>query len=130
MALNYIDVVAVLALFQFVFFSALVGQARGKYGVAAPAVVGHEQFERAYRVQMNTLEQLVAFLPALFLAGRYWPHAVVAGLGLVYLVGRLIYWRAYVSAPSTRGLGFVLTLLPTVLLLLAALVGALVKHAP
>jgi glutathione S-transferase len=127
---NYIDVVAVFAVFQLIFFSTLVGRARGKYGVAAPAVVGHELFERAYRVQMNTLEQLMAFLPALFLAAKYWPEAVVAGIGLVYLLGRFIYWRAYMSAPKTRGLGYALSATPTLALLLAALVGALSSSAP
>lgn len=123
--MNYLHVVAVLALLQFVFFSFLVGRARGQYGVRAPAVVGHEQFERAYRVQMNTLEQLVVFLPALFLAASYWSPTVVAGIGVVYLLGRFIFWRAYMSAPASRGLGFGLTLLPTILLLLATLAGAI-----
>lgn len=128
--MNYIDIVAVTAVLQLLFFSALVGQARGKYGVAAPAVVGHEIFERAYRVQMNTLELLVAFLPALFLAGKYWSQPAVAGLGAIYLLGRFIYWRAYMGAPKSRGLGFGLSSLPILLLLVAALVGALSRGTP
>lgn len=127
--MNYIDIVAVLAVLQLIFFSTLVGRARGKYGVAAPATVGHEQFERAYRVQMNTLELLVAFLPALFLAGKYWPQPVVAGIGTVYLLGRFVYWRAYMSAPSSRSLGFGLSTLPILVLLVAALTGALSRSA-
>jgi uncharacterized MAPEG superfamily protein len=128
--LNYIDIIAVLAVLQLVFFGALVGRARGKYGVAAPAVAGHEMFERAYRVQMNTLELLVAFLPALFIAGKYWPQPVVAGLGLVYLLGRIIYWRAYMGAPRSRALGYGLSAMPAFALLLAALAGALFRGAP
>ena len=108
----------------------LVGHARGKYGVSAPAVVGHEQFERVYRVHMNSLELLVAFLPALYLAGKYWPQAVVAGVGAIYVLGRFIYWRAYVTAPKSRGLGFGLSSLPVLLLLFAALVGAVSRGAP
>lgn len=123
-SLNFVDLVAVLACTQFLFFGYLTGKARGRYGIRAPAVSGHELFERAYRVQMNTLEQLVAFLPALFLAARYWPQAWVAAAGAVYLLGRVLYWRAYVSAPASRGLGFVLTVLPTMGLLAAAFVGA------
>jgi uncharacterized membrane protein YecN with MAPEG domain len=126
---NYIDIVAVLAILQLIFFSMLVGSARGKYGVSAPAVAGHEQFERVYRVHLNTLELLVAFLPALFLAGKYWPQAAVAGVGAIYLLGRFIYWRAYVSAPASRGLGFGLSSLPILLLLLAALAGAVLRGA-
>lgn len=123
--MSAIHLVAVLALLQYLFFGALVGQARGRYGVAAPAVGGHEQFERIYRVQMNTLELLVAFLPALWLAAMYWSPQAVAAVGAVYLVGRLLYWRAYCQDPRRRSLGFALSFLPIVALLLAALAGAL-----
>ncbi|MPS36843.1 MAG: MAPEG family protein [Stenotrophomonas sp.] len=125
--MHYVELVALLAVVQYLFFGAMVGRARGRYGVKAPAVSGHEGFERAYRVQMNTLELLVALLPALFVAARFWPAAWVAGIGAVYLVGRFIYWRAYVSAPSSRGLGFVLSMLPVTLLVLMGLAGALLR---
>jgi glutathione S-transferase len=128
--LNYVDIVAVIAVLQLIFFSVLVGRARGQYGVSAPAVIGHELFERAYRVQMNTLELLVAFLPALFLAGKYWSQPFVAGLGAIYVLGRFIYWRAYMTAPRSRGVGFGLSVLPALLLLIAALVGAVSRGAP
>lgn len=128
--MNYVDIVAVIAVLQLIFFSVLVGRARGQYGVSAPAVTGHELFERTYRVQMNTLELLVAFLPALFLAGKYWPQTAVAGFGAVYVLGRFIYWRAYMGAPKSRGLGFGLSALPILVLLLAALVGAVSRGAP
>jgi glutathione S-transferase len=121
--MNYVDLVAVLAVIQMIFFGVLVGRARGRYGVKAPAVSGHELFERAYRVQMNTLELMVAFLPALFIAAKYWPQAYVAGVGAVYLLGRLIYWRSYVAAPSSRALGFGLSMLPILALLIGSLVA-------
>lgn len=121
--MNYVDLVAVFAVIQLVFFGVLVGRARGQYGVVAPAVTGHEMFERAYRVQMNTLELMVAFLPSLFIAARYWPQSYVAIAGVVYLVGRLIYWRSYTAAPKTRGLGFMLSTLPILALLIGSLVG-------
>lgn len=124
--MNYVDLVAVLAVAQLVFFAVLVGRARGRYGVAAPAVSGHEMFERTYRVQMNTLELMVAFLPALFIAAKYWPQAYVAGAGAVYLIGRFIYWRSYVSAPSSRGVGFALSMIP-ILALLIAVLAALIR---
>lgn len=123
--MNYVDLVAVLALLQLVFFIALVGRARVRYGVKAPAVTGHELFERTYRVQMNTLELMVLLLPALYIAAKYWPQAYVAGAGVIYLIGRLIYWRAYVAAPATRELGFSLSVLPILALLIAALVGVI-----
>ena len=119
-----VQLVAVLAILQFIGFAMLVGKARGTYGIKAPAVTGHEVFERYYRVQMNTLEQLVVFLPALWLGSQHLNPLWVAALGALYLIGRQLYLRAYVSDPASRGLGFLLTFLPSVLLLVAALVGA------
>jgi hypothetical protein len=77
--------------------------ARGRYGVKAPAVTG-PMFERAYRVQMNTLELMVLFIPALYLAARYWPPAWAAAVGAVYGVGRLLYRAACLRDPASRGL--------------------------
>ena len=125
--MNYVHIVALLAILQFIYFGILVGQARGKYGIKAPAMTGNEHFERAVRVQMNTLEQLVCFVPALLMAAVYWPQAYVAALGVVYLVGRAIYQRAYAADPAKRGLGFMLTFSPTVLLVAAGLVGAVMR---
>lgn len=122
--MNYVDLIAVLAVLQLMVFGVLVGQARGKYNVKAPAVTGADGFERIYRVQMNTLEQIVMFMPALYIAARYWPATWVAGLGAVYLVGRIIYWRAYTRDPASRGLGFLLSFAPTAVLLLVSLAGA------
>ena len=127
--MQYVELVAVIAVLQFFAFGALTGRARSQSGLKAPAVTGHEGFERIYRVQMNTLEILVALLPALFLAAKYWSPPLVAGLGLVYLIGRHLYWRAYVSDPSKRGLGFMMSMLPTLFLLILALVGILLSLA-
>lgn len=126
--MNYVHIVAVLAVLQFLLFGIFVGGARAKYGVKAPATTGHEQFDRAFRVHMNTLEQLVCFLPALLLAGAYWPNAIVAGIGAVYLVGRFLYRSQYIADPATRSIGFMLTVLPTFILLGATLVGAIIRH--
>ncbi len=123
--MSIVHIVAVLAVLQFILFGVLVGKARQQHGVKAPAVSGNKEFERVYRVQMNTLEQLVCFLPALFMAATYWSPAVVALIGCVYLIGRFIYSNAYVADPGKRGLGFTLTILPTIILLLSALVGAI-----
>ena len=125
--MNYVHIVALLAIIQFIIFGIFVGQARGKYGIKAPAMTGNEHFERAARVHMNTLEQLVCFLPALLVAAVYWPQTYVAAMGVVYLVGRTLYRQAYVADPAKRGLGFLLTFLPTTLLVLAGLVGAVMR---
>lgn len=122
--MHFVHIVALLAVAQYFVFGALVGKARGQYGVKAPAVTGHEQFERAYRVQMNTLEMLAAFLPSLLIAAQYWSGAMVAGIGAVYLLGRVLYRQAYVADPGKRQLGFILTALPTAVLMVIGLVGA------
>lgn len=125
--MEFVAIVTVLALLQYIYFAVLVGQARGKYGVNGPAVTGHPVFERYFRVQMNTLELLVAFLPALWLFARYVSPTWAAVLGGIYIVGRFIYLRSYVADPAKRGLGFGLSMLPTLALLLGGLVGAVSK---
>lgn len=122
--MSYVEIVAALALLQYIVFGALVGRARGQYGIHAPAVSGHVMFERLYRVQTNTLELLVVFLPSLWLAARYVSPLLVAGAGVVYLLGRLLYFQAYSQNPSTRTLGFGLSVGPTLALLLCGLGGA------
>ena len=123
--MKLVDTVVMLAILQYLVFGSLVGNARGKYGVKAPAVTGNEQFERIYRVQMNTLELLVAFVPAAYAAAKYWPSWAVALAGIVYLVGRILYWRAYVTEPSKRGFGFALSIGSVFTLAIAALLAAL-----
>jgi glutathione S-transferase len=125
----WIDVVAVLAVLQFIGFGMMVGAARTKYQVHAPATSGHPQFERMYRVHMNTLEVLVCLLPSLYLAARYWEPTYVAVVGAVYLLGRVVYWRAYTHNPASRGLGFGLSIFPVMGLLAATLVGVVMKGA-
>lgn len=113
-----------LALLQFVIFAMLVGWARGKYGVAAPATTGDPIFERYYRVQMNTLELLVVFLPSLWIFGYFIGETWAAGLGAVFIVGRLLYLLGYVADPKKREIGFGLSFLPVLALLIGALFGA------
>ncbi|CAN0592574.1 unnamed protein product, partial [Ectocarpus sp. 12 AP-2014] len=123
---EYINLVGALAVLQFFFFGFMTGAARRKSGLKAPAVTGHPDFERMYRVQINTLETLVAFLPALFIAAQYWSPIIVSIIGLVYIIGRFIYWRAYIANPEKRGLGFMLSMLPTLALISFSIVGALI----
>lgn len=113
-----------LALLVYLWTVTRVGRARARHAVPAPATDGPEDFLRAFRVQQNTLEQLVLFLPALWLAflsyNAVWPALV----GLVWPLGRVIYARAYLAEPKRRGPGFLLTILPSLVLLAAALLGA------
>lgn len=121
----YVDIVTALALIQFIFLGFKVGGAREKFGVKAPAITGHEIFERHFRVQANTLEQLVLFLPALYLFSRYYNPLWAAGLGVIYLIGRVIYAASYVKDPAKRGLGFGVTVLPILVLLAGGAIGAI-----
>lgn len=117
----WVLIVIVLALFQLYYFGIMVGGARKRFGVAAPATSGHPEFERYFRVQMNTVEQLVAFLPAVWLFAQFIDPHWAAGLGAVYLIGRQIYFISYVKDPKSRSLGFALTSLPIIIMLVGVL---------
>jgi glutathione S-transferase len=110
----------------FVFYTGILGaRMRGAHSVAAPAVTGHPKFECAYRVQVNTLEQFVMFLPLLWLATTYfaplpWLPAV---FGLVWIVGRIVYMNGYMAAPEKRSTGFGITVLATAGLLILSVWG-------
>jgi glutathione S-transferase len=123
-AMPYIHIVIGLALVEFLWFGLAVASARGRYKVAAPAVTGNEMFERYLRVQMNTLEQLVVFIPSILLFGQYQSAYWAAGLGVIFLIGRLVYFMTYVKNPRSRELGFVLTVAPNVALLGGAIIGS------
>jgi uncharacterized membrane protein YecN with MAPEG domain len=120
----YVQIVTALAVLQFVVFGFRVGAARERYGVKAPAITGNETFERLFRIQLNTLEQLIVFLPGLYLFARYFSPYVAAALGVVYLLGRELYAFTYVRDPSKRSVGFGMTFLPIVILVLGGLIGA------
>ena len=122
----WVNLVIVLALFEYFAFSALVGRARGKYGVKAPATSGNEMFERYFRVHYNTLELLIMFVPVLWIAASYWNPAWMAAIGAVYLVGRVLYLQGYVRDPKARDVGFGLSIMPIGVLALAAL-GCVVR---
>jgi glutathione S-transferase len=120
-----VNLIVALALLQFFAFATAVGRARERYNVPAPATTGNEVFERYFRVQMNTLELLVMFVPGIWMFGFYVSARVAAGLGVVYLVGRCIYYFAYVKNPSKRSLGYGLSAGPVGALVIGALVGAI-----
>ena len=118
-----IALVIVLAIVEYMGFVFATGRARLKYEIAAPATTGNEQFERHFRAQQNTLEQLIAFIPALVVCGMFSNAAAAAVAGLVFIIGRLLYYRGYVKEPKSRSLGFGIGFLAMVYLLIASLVG-------
>jgi uncharacterized membrane protein YecN with MAPEG domain len=119
-----IHLVIGLALVEFFLFGWAVGKARVRYNVPAPATSGNEAFERYFRVQMNTLEQLIIFVPAVLLFGRYVNAYVAAALGVIFIIGRAVYFQGYVKAPAGRHIGFLLTAIPNVALLIGGIIGA------
>ena len=120
-----VQLVIALALAQFFFFLFAVGKARATYKVVAPATTGNEVFERYFRVQMNTLELLVMFVPAMYIFGQYWGGYLAAALGTVYLIGRLIYFTSYVKDPKSRSMGYGLSVLPIMIMIVGGIVGAI-----
>ncbi len=87
-----------------------VGRARGRYGIKAPAVTGHEMFERAYRVQMNTLENAALLLPALWVNAGFVSDRGAAALGALWLISRIWYAIVYQSDPAKRGPAYSLSM--------------------
>ena len=124
--MNWVHLVIGLALLQFFVFCMAVGRARETYKVPAPATSGNEVFERYFRVQMNTLEQLIIFLPSIVMFAHYVSPCWAAGLGAVYLIGRIMYFRAYVKAPGSRSWGFAVSALPNLSLLAGGIIGVIV----
>lgn len=102
-----------------------VGRARVKYKVVAPATTGHPVFERAYRVQMNTLENAVGFLPVLWLFAAFVNEMWSAALGAVWLAGRVWYAVAYQKDPAKRGPAFNLSMFAFTVLALGAAWGVI-----
>jgi glutathione S-transferase len=120
----WITLVTLGALIEYFVFGWLVGRARVQYEVKAPAITGHAVFERYFRVQQNTLELLVIFLPALWIAAQYWNPIWVAAVGVVFVIGRVVYLRGYVSDPAARHIGFLLSFAPIVVLIAGGAWGA------
>jgi len=121
--MELVILVVLLALVEYIVFTALVGQARAKHHILAPATTGHPNFERAYRVHQNTLENLIVFIPADLAFGCYLSARWAAALGVVFIVARVIYAVGYLRDPQKRGPGAGLTGITNVVLVLGAIVG-------
>ena len=121
----YVQLMIVLALIEFVVFGYAVAAARTRYNVPAPATGGHEVFERYFRAHMNTLEQLVVFLPSIWLFAHYINAWIAVALGALFIIGRALYFRGYVQSAQARHAGFMISGIPNVTLLIGALIGVL-----
>ena len=121
--MDHATLIVLLALLQYVWFTARVGLARGKYHVDAPACDGDENFSRLFRIQQNTLEQLIVFIPATYAFTYYLSELWVMVPGLAFIIGRFLYSAEYSKDPKTRTPGMAMTLLANVVLVLGALYG-------
>jgi glutathione S-transferase len=122
---NLVALVTCLALLTYFWMSFRVGAARGRFKIPAPATTGNPDFERTFRVQMNTLEWLPIFLPSLWLASFYWGDRIAAAIGVLWIVGRIAYALGYSSRAEARSIGFLIQTLAALILLGMALVGAI-----
>lgn len=121
--MEYVYLVIVLSLIEFVIFGILVARAREKYGVKAPAITGNEIFERTFRVHQNTLEGLIVFLPALWIFATFVSSMIAAAIGALWIIGRAIYANGYIAAAEKRGPGAAICGLSNVVLLLGSAYG-------
>jgi len=120
-----VSIVILLALIEFLVLGGMVGNARKKYGVKVPATAGNEMFERHFRVHYNTMEQLVVFVPAIWMFGAFVSDAWGAILGAVFVVARVLYATGYVREPAKREVGSMLGGVAVIVLVLGALYGAI-----
>lgn len=123
--MKFTALVTLAALSLTFILSGFAGAMRGKHGVKAPATTGHPEFEKAFRVHANTVEQLVLFLPLLWLSTAVVGDVWASLAGLVWVIGRVIYARAYLADPAKRGPGMMITVLPTGALAVVVLVGVI-----
>ena len=119
---SYLNVALVTLLTAAVYFwmATQVARAHQKTGILAPVMIGDPVLERTIRAHLNTLEWLPIFLPSMWLFAIYWNASVAAGLGLVWLVGRIIYFAGYVSEARKRFPGFFIQSSAAALLLIGA----------
>lgn len=125
--MEYAALIILVALVQYTWFSLRVGIARGKYSVKAPKTTGDEAWERLFRVQQNTMEQLILFIPSMLAFTVYVSPSWAVLPGVVFLAGRQLYSYEYVTKPDSRTPGMAMTLLANAVLLVGALVGIVLK---
>ena len=125
--MEYSTVIILIALLQFIFFTTRTGLSRSKYDVKAPKTTGNERWERIYRIQQNTLEQLVIFIPGVVIFSQHVSATWVLLPGILFIVGRHIYSRLYLQSPENRGPGMLLSFFSNIALVLGSLIAVGLK---
>ena len=124
--MEYLAIVTALILIEYLFFGLLVAKARTKTGVKAPAISGHPDFERCFRIQQNTLEQLIITIPSLWIFGHFISPLLASACGVLFIVGRAMYCRGYLQDADKRTAGFMVGQLGQMILLIGALLGPII----
>lgn len=113
--------VTLLSLLTYFWLGLRVASARSRFGVSAPATTGNEDFERVFRAHQNTLEWLPMYLASLWLFAIYWRDDVAALVGVIWIIGRVLYGLGYAREARARSLGFMIQALAVAVLLFGAL---------
>jgi len=126
--MELISIVIFIALVEYLVFGGFVGKARATYDIPAPLTTGNEIFERYFRAHQNTLESLIVFIPSIIGFATYVQTEVAAVLGVLFVIGRALYFRGYVKDPKSRAMGSMIGGLALVVLLLGGLIGAVLAY--
>jgi uncharacterized membrane protein YecN with MAPEG domain len=121
MQYRWVAVVTLLAILTYFWIGMQTAVARGKSGIQAPAMTGDPLLERTIRAHYNTLEWMPIFLVSLWLFAIYWDALIAAGVGVIWIIGRIVYATGYMRAADKRSLGFMIQSLATAVLLFGAL---------
>lgn len=124
-----VAIVTLVSLLAYVWMIMRIGGARRRTGIDAPAMTGDPELERHLRVQANTVEWLVIYLPSLWLFAIYWNDLFAAAAGVVWIIGRILYALGYAADAKKRELGFMIQMLATAVLLFGALGRAIYVYA-
>jgi glutathione S-transferase len=122
-----LELVTLLALLEYSILGVMVGRARVKYGVEAPATTGNPEFERYFRVHVNTLESLIVFLPAVWIFAYAVNYHIGVALGVLFIIARIIYANGYLNAPAKRGPGALATGVINLILVLGSVIWIVVR---
>lgn len=126
--MELISIVIFLSLIEYFVFGGFVGKARSTYDIPAPATTGNEVFERYFRAHQNTMENLIIFIPSIIGFALYVHIEVAAALGVLFVIGRALYFAGYVKAPGSRAIGSMIAGLSLLVLLLGGFIGAVIAY--
>lgn len=122
-----LELVTLLALLEYAILGVMVGRARIKYGVEAPATTGNPEFERYFRVHVNTLESLIVFLPAVWIFSYAVNYHIGVALGVLFIIARIIYANGYLNAAAKRAPGAIATGIINIILVLGSVIWIVVR---